>query len=1258
MHRYAASLPPYNVPGCIQLRLRFARFCLLAIALLSWARPAAAVILWSDLATTLVHETGDGTDILGGTLKEDDSSTNTLYFKFHVDPLSDASTEEYFAAFELYEGDRERLGVGNALKAWAYSAFKADATGASYEGADYINLRSSKPEQSTSPGTFLYYENPHRGIECTIVFKVQYIANGEDIITVWLNPDLGPGASESAQPDTLITKLRANASFNEIHLRHGGGGDGWIFSDMAIATSFSDFVTVSGSEPAGVNLGAGKLPFTFRSWQRQQGLPQDLIRVIAQTRDGYLWVGTDDGVARFDGVKFASFGLPEGLHSGSVRTLFGDSRGTLWIGSGGGGLIRRQDGRFTSFTMKDGLPSDSITALAEDAEGRLWIGTDAGLAVWQDGRPDLAAVTGRFKGRAITALFKDRAGNMWIGAPGAGVFEFQSGKIIQLTDVTVEGLLQDPRCLLVDKRGRLWIGAGDDFVLCRDADQWRPYRIPQHFARSFVSSLVEQPDGTVWAGSVSEGLFQFKDGRLLTVNASSGLSDNTVESLLVDRDGNLWVGTDAGLNLLRQKNLFTFGQSEGLGYGAVGAMAEIAPGLVWAGKPGDGVYRWEGKGFSRLLSANLAVDGTQINALLMSRNGGCWVAGPRGLLHFKNPKVTTDKAELFTLPGLTIISLCEDETGALWVGTREGRLWRLQNGKWQEKADLAETHPLTAIASDLEGGLYIGTEGSGVYRLKNGARTRLDTGNGLLSNLIRTLYSDAHGVLWIGTAGGGLSRYAGGHVASFTTREGLPDNTISQILEDDAGHLWLGSNRGIACVSKQDLEDLADGKSTTVYPQVYGRANGMLSEECTGGFCPAGLKTRSGLLWFSTLKGIAVVDPRLQETRSSSPRVLLEQISVDGVVLTNFETAVSEFETPGEKSGVAAAAAPVLRLGPGKHSVQFRYTALNFDAPERIRFRYRLDGLDSDWFEAGTRRDAIYNYVPPGSYQFRVVACNDDGVWGATGADLAMYVPSHFWQTRWFIGLGVLGLLAVVAGTVRITEKRRLHNRLKFLEQERALERERTRIAQDLHDEMGAKLCRISFLSEHARRSHDMPSELHRQIVSISDTSREVLCSLDEIVWAVNPQNDMLEPVASYVGHYAREYFQETGVECELDIPTQLPAYPLSSQSRHHLLLAVHEAFTNILKHSGAARAQVTVTCRDSVLEITISDNGHGFDLLEKESGALNSAAADGGSGLPNMRQRLTDIGGECSITSRAGHGTTIRFTLPLGRTNTVKVSA
>jgi signal transduction histidine kinase len=336
-----------------------------------------------------------------------------------------------------------------------------------------------------------------------------------------------------------------------------------------------------------------------------------------------------------------------------------------------------------------------------------------------------------------------------------------------------------------------------------------------------------------------------------------------------------------------------------------------------------------------------------------------------------------------------------------------------------------------------------------------------------------------------------------------------------------------------------------------------------------------------------------------------------------------------------------------LRITPGKHQVEFRYTGLSFDAPEQIRFRYRLEGLDNDWLEAGTRRTAVYNYLPPGDYRFHLAASGSNGGWTDGSSVLQLVVLRHFWQSVWFFALTGLGLMLLAGGTVRIVEKRKLNRRLKRLEQERALERERTRIAQDLHDEMGAKLCRISFLSEHARRGEIPPEELHDQIASISDASREVLHSLDEIVWAVNPQNDTLEHVASYIGQYAQDYFQMTGIACELDIPTQLPPYPLSSQMRHHLFLATHEAITNILKHSGATRAWIAMKLDRDDFEIRISDNGKGFNSHGPESG--NGAAS--GNGLTNMSQRLADIGGRCVIESAPGRGTNIRFTISLNHT-------
>ena len=1210
--------------------------------------PASAVILWNDPDTTLVHENGAGTDILGGAVKRDDSANDTLYFKFHVDPLSDTNSEEYFAGFELFDGDTERLGIGNAMKAWAYSAFfHANDSGESNNIAGYVDLHTLKSESPTG-GASASYQYPRRGIGVTIVFKIQFVPGEDDLVTVWLNPDLGPGANEAYQPEGLTTRFNARASFDEIRLRHGGGGGGWSFSDLAIATSFSDFVDVSSARPSDTTSGVagGMLAFSFQSWQKEQGLPQSPVRALLQTHDDYLWIGSDDGLARFDGLRFVAFGIQEGIKCGPVSTLCEDHRGALWIGTTDSGLNCWQNNQMTTLTTRDGLPANSITALAEDAAGRLWVGTEAGLALWQNGKLLPFSAAEIFKGRRITALFKDRQQQIWVGVKGMGVFQFVNDNFVPLNGDSTEELLRDSHCLLVDQTGRMWIGAGEDSVLCHDGDHWHRYRIPRNQAKSHVNALAEELDGTVWAGSAGGGLLQFKDGKPTAVPAGSGLAGNLIETLLTDHEGRLWVGTDAGLNRLHRKILFALGQSEGLGFGAAQGLAEVAPGVIWVGKPNDGLYRWDGKSFSRLSAAGLSPHDSQVMVLLVTHDGFCWVATTNSLLLYKDPIAAADEVKVIKSAPPNIISLAEDPAGALWVGTRDGKIWQLRESNWRERASFSQTSAITAIVTGADGSMWAGTAGGGLYRFVNGSVHHVEKNEGLMSDMIRTLYLDAQGTLWIGTADGGMSRWQNGRIANFTAREGLPDNNISQILEDDASRLWLGSSGGIACVNKRRLDELAAGKISAVYPQIFGRAEGMLSEECTGGFCPAGLKTRSGLLWFSTLKGVVIVDPRLQPGTEPMPNTVLEEVLVDGVPAPMLHFSNPDTEQT-ERTGEPASSRQTLRITPGKHRVEFRYTGLSFDAPEKMRFRYRLEGLDTDWVDAGTRRTAFYSYLPPGDYRFRVAACNRDGVWDENKSELALTVSRHFWQTWWFITVAVLSLLVLVGGTVRIVEKNKLQRRLKHLEQERALERERTRIAQDLHDEMGAKLCRISFLSEHARRDELPPEELQDQITSISDASREVLHSLDEIVWAVNPQNDTLEHVASYIGQYAQDYFQMTGIECELDIPTQLPSYPVSSQIRHHLFLATHEALTNILKHSGGIHAKISMVSGNGSFEINIADDGKGFNVtaIESKSG---SPATPPGDGLINMRRRLADIGGQCRIESTPGQGTKIRFVISL----------
>ena len=1235
---------------------------LVAVLLVAFAVHVEAVVLWSDLGQTLVHENGAGSDVLGGAVKRDDTASDTLYFKFHVDPLSDVATELYFAGFQLCEKGTDRLAVGNSLKEWAYGAFNAAETGPSNNVAGDFDLRSSRPE-SSGLGAFFPYEFPRRGTERTIVFKVEYVAGGDDRVTVWLDPDLTSGATEASQPESLTTRFRANASFDEIRLRHGGGGGGWTFSDMEIATAFSDFVSPSVPEPGRAQPGQwrGIQALTFRAWQREQGLPLNSVRAMAQTRDGYLWIGGDDGVARFDGIRFVSFGLREGLRGRSVSALLEDASGALWIGTAGGGLTRWKNGRYTTLTTQDGLPSDSITTLAQDDNGRLWVGTEAGLAVGQDDRWSPLMDDAAFKGKPITALFKDRHGNMWLGATGAGVFQFLGGKFAPLADTSVEGLLQDPHCLLVDKSERIWVGAGDDFVMCRDGDEWRRYRVPRHLARPYVSALAEEPDGTVWAGSVSEGLLRFEGGKLGLIDARSGLSDNAVQAMLVDREGNLWVGTGGGLTRLHRSDLAVLGQNEGLGYGPVQGLAEIAPRIVWAGKPGDGLYCWQGRNFDRL-AVNLSQRSPEPVPLLLARDGSCWVGGGKGLWQFKNPKATAGEVEIAALAGLNTLCLAEDPDGAVWAGTREGQVWRRTQGSWIVQTNYSQTHPVTAIARHKDGAIWIGTEGGGLYRYGEEGRTRFGKGGRLLSDAIRTLYVDLEGAVWIGTAGGGFTWWHNGDLTTLTTKEGLPDNTISQIMEDGSGRLWLGSNRGIACVSKHDLEEFAAGKTRSVFPRVYGRAEGMPSEACTGGFNPAGLKTKAGWLWFPTMKGIVVLDPRPKTSATPAPAVVLEEILVDGVAVNSLSAAQAAatlsttappetlphaaHDVSGPGSPPAAGSAlpdsttmSALRVPPGKHRLEFQYTGISLSAPERVRFRYRLEGLDSDWVEGAASRTALYSFVPPGQYRFRVMACSSGGNWNEAGASLLLIVLPHFWQAWWFIGLSALVLLALVGGVARLLEKRKHQRRLKQLEQERALEGERARIAQDLHDDLGSSLTRISLLSDLARADKDNPAQVEVHARKISQSAGQTVRALEEIVWALRPGSDSLQSLVDYIAHFANELFEGDRARCRLDLPHDLPARSFPPEMRHNIFLVVKEALANALKHAGAREVRVQVKATGNRLEILVQDDGRGFTTAGRNSPSRRQ-------GLENMRRRADAMGGTLSVESAAGTGTTVMLSV------------
>jgi signal transduction histidine kinase len=473
---------------------------------------------------------------------------------------------------------------------------------------------------------------------------------------------------------------------------------------------------------------------------------------------------------------------------------------------------------------------------------------------------------------------------------------------------------------------------------------------------------------------------------------------------------------------------------------------------------------------------------------------------------------------------------------------------------------------------------------------------------------------------------------------------------ICHILDDRKGQFWISSQQGIFRVARAALEAAARAGHGSVPCITYGKFDGLPTVECSGNYSPAGWRSRDGRLWFATVKGVVSVQPDEVTINPLPPPVVIEKLLVDGVATAGLP--VANLATPDESAAMAVRTDKGLgvALGPGRHHLEFHFTGLSLRAPDKVQFQYMIEGLDRGWLDNGTKRTASYSYVPPGDYRFRVRACNNDGVWNETGAVLALSVVPYLWQTPWFLGGSALGLAALAGAIIRSVEKRRLQLRLARLERERAIERERSRIAQDIHDDLGASLTRITLLSEAVRDNQSTSGVANPEVDQIYSTARELTRAMDEIVWAVNPQHDTLDSLATYLGKFAQDFLRAAGVRCRLDLPLQLPSMLLTSEVRHNLFLAFKESLHNAVKHSAASEVRIQLAVEPAMFTLSVEDNGHGI-VPPGKSSAEPAKATPGnriltGHGLINMRRRLQEISGRCDVESRPGGGTRIRFTV------------
>lgn len=982
--------------------------------------------------------------------------------------------------------------------------------------------------------------------------------------------------------------------------------------------------------------------YGFQSWQTDDGLPQNTAHAVLQSREGYIWIGTEGGLVRFDGAQFTVFdkkNTPQ-LGSNLISSLVEDRAGTLWIGTSGG-LTRFEHGSFQNFTTHDGLPADSVSSLYQTRNGSLWIATPAGVATYRSNRfqsiplpqglsdnsiiaeaPDgslwtnsanslikidpqsLSATTVQDFNEPILAIAVDAHGTVWVGSHD-GLKTISTGAALS-NPLNVNS---EVTALLCSSSGQLWIGTSNGLAVY-DGKNVHSFSPQENVPKSRVVKLFEDHQHTIWA-STNHGVMRILDGHIAALPSKEALAGSLVLTFFDDREGNLWMGTESsGLAILRDRKFTTYTSEDGLTDELVRSVYQDRSGRVLAGTNGGGVNQLTSNRFTPLTDSN-HLSSDVVLALTDDPYGNLWIGTPDGLNRVHGTE-TTVFTSADALADDFVRSLYTDRNGAVWIGTRRG-LSRYDHGTFTSYAatDGLGSDLVGAILQDKDGSIWIGTLG-GLTRFANGKFENFTTQQGLSSNIITALYQDADGNLWIGTNGGGLNVYTGGKFISLpSAKTHLPED-IYGILDDGSSNLWFGSSKGVFRANKTKLLTLAAGHNEILSPDVYGTADGMRISECSSGGHPAAWKARDGSLWFATLRGVTTVDPTHMPVNHVRPLISIEQVSVD-------DAAVSASQDE--------------KFGPGHTRFAFQYAGLSFVVPQKVRFRYKLDGLDRDWVDAGTRRVAYYTNIPPGRHVFRVMACNNDGAWSEQAATFSFRIMPHFYQTYWFY-IALLLALALLTYEVYRWRVRSVESRFS------AVLAERNRIAREIHDTLAQGFVAVSVQLEVVARLLNTSTDAARtHLEQARKLTQECLAEARSSIWNLRSQSSA-QDLPSRITESAERITGNTDVQTRVKVSGTFR--PLDPQVEAELLRIAQEAMTNIVRHAQARHADVTLLFQEKLLRMTIKDDGRGF------TGNPDDFKQNGHFGLTGMRERAQQIGARFHVVSNKDEGTEIQVEVTL----------
>jgi signal transduction histidine kinase/ligand-binding sensor domain-containing protein len=988
---------------------------------------------------------------------------------------------------------------------------------------------------------------------------------------------------------------------------------------------------------------ATQAQYRFDHWTADNGLPQNSVRDIVQTRDGYLWLATLDGLVRFDGVRFTVFNKSNspGIISNRFLGLYEDGQGALWASTESSGVTRLRQGRFTTYTTAHGLPDNNVFFMGGDGQGTLVLFGGGQLRRWTENRFQPVAPAPALAG-SPTEL--DLLQHLAYGNVDQTHSFFGAGQRRSLQWALPSGHLGVP---MQDRQGRIWFGSHAGLYWEAQGQLTRSLLLDRSLAerptwlvagRQPLQALSSSADGGLWLTDLetrqrqlvahlppeSLGGFTAGEGELVTAYG--------------DREGNLWLGTlHNGLYRLRKQVVANYGAAQGLTQTEIYPIYEDRTGAVWIGSTG-GLYRYQDGVFTPYPQRPPPADNS-IYSLFQDRTGRVWANGRERIVDGRLVRVPT--VEVLPQEMGNCWTRYEDQEGAFWFGAERGVV-RDKAGvrTYFTTKDGLAGDDTKVILGDVAGGLWLGSYG-GLTHFREGRFTTWTEHDGLPGNTVRALKQDDDGTLWIGTYDSGLGRFKEGRFTRYTTQEGLFDNGVFQILADDFGWLWMSCNRGIYRVRKQELSDFAAGKISTVTSISFGKSDGMENVECNGGRWPAGIRARDGRLWFPTMGGVAVIDPATVTTNAQPPPVVIEAARIDNRVVTP-ELFQSALRNPNG----------ALQLAPRQNNFEIQYTALSFINAETLKFKYKLEGQDPDWVEAGTRRTAYYSYLPPGDYTFRVIAANRDGVWNTAGQSLRISVLPAFYRTWWFLTLAGLALSGVLFGLFKY--------RINQLEQQQAAQRafarqliesqeaERQRLAAELHDSLGQHLLVIKNRAALGEVATSDQTPARKQFDEIAASATQAISEVRAISHNLRPvyldRFGLTVVLEEMIERAAQSSVETGGLQFSAHI-VRLDGW-LSKAAEINLFRVLQESVNNILKHAQATKAYLEIWREGDELRVTVRDNGRGYDV---------GSIPQRGLGLTSISERVRILGGTLTVTTAPGAGTMIELRIPLATTSNTK---